>query len=125
MKYIFYILVAIFLNGCIVNSDPHQSFIKGKEKKIGKNINTILKMSYYKTSKYHIEIDKDKNKVYHFFLYENQGSRPFPFFPRDPNSEDAGKCMIYYVVDPTTNIIIDWGFDIKNGANPKTCAVTG
>ena len=40
-----------------------------------------------------------------------------------PNSrtekEWIGKCLVYYVVDPETRIVKDWGFDI--GGNPQTC----
>ena len=33
--------------------------------------------------------------------------------------EWVGKCLIYYIVDPETFIVQDWGFD--EGGNPLSC----
>ena len=50
--------------------------------------------------------------VYHVFVQE--------ILPNTRMEKEwIGKCLIYYVVDPETYIVRDWGFD--EGGNPFSC----
>jgi hypothetical protein len=119
MKYIIIFLTIILFSGCIVNSNPHVSFVEGKNLQVGQDINfTKQYHNYYRLT--HKSKDTKGNDVYHFFLYERIKNPSFLFYEQ---KEIKGKCLIYYVVDSKTNIIIDWGFD--EDGNPKSCAVTG
>ena len=133
--WIYYFLLTSLLGGLITNTDPHQTFIDLENQSIGRQMNPnnmslknpdagkvssngVIKQGEGVT---HITKDKNGNDVYHFFSYERlKNPSIFGFFEQKGL---IGKCLTYAVVDPKTNIIIDWGFD--KGGNPKTCRVTG
>jgi hypothetical protein len=59
-----------------------------------------------------ISEDKDGNFIYHFSVQEI-------LLKTRTEKEWIGKCLIYYVVDPETYVVKDWGFD--EGGNPLSC----
>lgn len=59
-----------------------------------------------------IEKKDDGNLIYHVFSHEILPNAPM-------NKEWIGKCLIYYVVDSRTKIVLSWGFD--KGGNPLAC----
>jgi hypothetical protein len=136
MKHFIILVTAILFSGCIANSNPHQVYIDVENLNIGKkwnpqpellnpinkgkiSANGVVRNGYGLT---HISKGENGTLIYHIFEYEYlNGLLSFPFFTEDKSY--IGKCLIYYVVDPKTGIIIDWGFD--EGGNPKCCRVTG
>ena len=71
----------------------------------------------------HVTLNENSDIVQHWFvnevlatLVENEGS----IFQRG-DKEWIGKCMYYYIADPKTNIIKNWGYD--KGGNPLSCRV--
>ena len=121
MKYIFLLLV-VFQNGC-VNSNPQASYADAMDL-IVEQKRKITEYPYSLMLRHltHVTDNGEGNCVYHFFHYEyKEGTYIIPFLLRE--KETIGKCMVYYVVDPLTDVIIDWGYD--EGSNPKTCRLTG
>lgn len=59
----------------------------------------------------HIDKGADGSLIYHFSSQE--------ILPNAPTKEWIGKCLFYYVVDPETYVIKEWGFD--KGGNPLSC----
>ena len=126
----------VFLSGCTGKSHPHRSFIENKDYNIKKypkatftekainppykgtiSSNGVVKAGDGLT---HKTKDKDGNIIYHFFLHEVLKNPSFLFLEE---KGIIGKCKIYYVVDPKTNIIINWGFEKES--NPKACRISG
>lgn len=60
----------------------------------------------------HIDTNGDGKIIYHMFEQEILLNTPM-------NKEWIGKCLVYYVVDPQTKIVLSWGFD--EGGNPLAC----
>jgi hypothetical protein len=59
-----------------------------------------------------INKNEEGQLVYHVFVQE--------ILPNTRMEKEwIGKCLIYYVVDPETYIVKDWGFD--EGGNPLSC----
>ena len=59
-----------------------------------------------------ISHDNNGNLIYHFSVQE--------ILPNSRTEKEwVGKCLIYYVVDPNTRLVKDWGFD--EGGNPLSC----
>ena len=111
MKSYLPIIACCFAISC-VNSDPHGSY-EYAVNLIVKEKRKISEHPYKKIMEYltHKSKDENGNDVYHF-LRADWESGPY-----------KGKCKIYYVVDPKTDVIIDWGYD--EGGNPKSCVLTG
>lgn len=59
-----------------------------------------------------IDTNSDGKLIYHVFEQEILPNTPM-------NKEWIGKCLVYYVVDPQTKIVLSWGFD--EGGNPLAC----
>lgn len=60
----------------------------------------------------HIDSNEQGQLIYHVFVQE--------ILPNTPMEKEwVGKCLIYYVVDPETKIVLSWGFD--QGGNPLSC----
>ncbi len=59
-----------------------------------------------------IDTNSDGKLIYHVFSHEILPNTPM-------NKEWIGKCLVYYVVDPQTKIVLSWGFD--EGGNPLAC----
>ena len=59
-----------------------------------------------------IDTNSDGKLIYHEFSQEILPNTPM-------NKEWIGKCLVYYVVDPQTKIVLSWGFD--EGGNPLAC----
>ncbi|MBZ2191609.1 MULTISPECIES: hypothetical protein [Pseudoalteromonas] len=61
----------------------------------------------------HTSKNKDGYIIQHWFISEVLSTAP--------NKDWVGKCKVFYVVDPQTNIIVSWDYD--KGANPESCRV--
>jgi len=61
----------------------------------------------------HISKDNEGHIIQHWFYSE--------VLPTAPSDAWVGKCKIFYVVDPDTNVIISWGYD--EGSNRESCRV--
>jgi hypothetical protein len=59
-----------------------------------------------------ISEDKNGDLIYHFSVQEILSNTR-------TEKEWIGKCLIYYVADPETYIVKDWGFD--EGGTPLSC----
>ena len=106
------VFLFVVLTGCIVNSNPHKSFeyntnflVERQAKITDYPYNQALKYLTHKTK------DKNNNIIYH--LLEQDWKTGLY----------KGQCRTYFVVDPKTYIIIDWGYD--EGGNPNSCVATG
>ena len=127
----------VLLSGCTGKSNPHRSFVESENNFLARHpqggtfteeaINppdkgTISSNGVVKAGDglTHKTKDKDGNIIYHFFLYERLKNPSFLFLEE---KGIIGKCKIYYVVDPKTNIILNWGFE--KDSNPKTCRISG
>ncbi len=112
MKYLISLLaIAVILSSC-VNFNPHASY-EFSMNRIVEGQHKITEYPYNLVMKYltHTTKDQNGNDVYHF-LKADWKKGPY-----------KGKCKIYYVVDPATDVIIDWGYDA--GGNPESCVLTG
>ena len=59
-----------------------------------------------------VTTNEDGSLIYHFFIQE--------ILPHTRMEKEwVGKCLVYYVVDPETYVVKDWGFD--DGGNPLSC----
>jgi hypothetical protein len=59
-----------------------------------------------------IDTDGNGNLIYHISVQE--------ILPNTRTEKEwVGKCLIYYVVDSSTYLVKDWGFD--KGGNPLSC----
>jgi len=115
------IMFLALIGGCVVGQSDYINF---KNNRVGK------KMPYKEPFKFkdagkliradyliggqgltHITIGKDGNLIYHFSDQE--------VLPNFQTKEWVGRCLTYYVVDPKTYIIKEWGFD--EGGNPLSC----
>jgi hypothetical protein len=56
--------------------------------------------------------NEDGDIVYHYSVHEILANSR-------TEKEWVGKCLVYYVVNPKTFIVKDWGFD--EGGNPLSC----
>ncbi len=60
----------------------------------------------------HIDSNAQGQLIYHVFVQE--------ILPNTPMEKEwVGKCLIYYVVESETKIVLSWGFD--QGGNPLSC----
>jgi hypothetical protein len=60
----------------------------------------------------HVSTNNNDQLIYHVFVQE--------ILPNTRTEKEwIGKCLIYYVVDSSTYIVKDWGFD--EGGNPLSC----
>ena len=66
-----------------------------------------------------ISQDKNRNLIYHWFESEILPNSNNPYMQHSKLS--IGKCKYYYVVDPKTKVIKNWGFD--KGGNPLSCSI--
>lgn len=60
----------------------------------------------------HIDTSNNGELIYHVFVQEILSNTR-------TEKEWIGKCLVYYVVDSNTKIVLSWGFD--NGGNPLSC----
>ncbi|HIP27853.1 MAG TPA: hypothetical protein EYG82_01605 [Sulfurovum sp.] len=132
MKYVIGFCIALILNACIANSDPHQSFKDGYNNKMGKKwnptqkrLNAPNKGKLNGARRYGYGLtdttrDKDNNYVFHISEYECIKNPSLLFYEQ---KGIIGHCKTYLIVDPKTKIMIDWGFD--RNSNPRCCRVTG
>lgn len=61
----------------------------------------------------HTSQNEDGYILQHWFISEVLPSSPSPAW--------VGKCKVVYVVDPKSNIIVDWYYD--KDSNPESCRV--
>ncbi|MCM2678172.1 hypothetical protein [Echinimonas agarilytica] len=125
MKGITNILVStaliMFIGGCTVG---HEDFIRYLNMNIGESIEiqeltrssnagNLIRADYLIDGEGLTNITVLDNGVvrYHFSIQE--------ILSNYSAKDEVGKCLIYYDVDPHTNIIIAWGFD--KGGNPLSC----
>lgn len=122
-RYLSFILMLFLLNGCYAIVGGHQHFKDSRNDRIGKKVWFTEPFRFENAGKFvrgkivisgqgftHITKDNNGNLIYHWDLEEI-----LPHYKK----EWVGKCLIYYVVDPKTHIIKDWGFD--KGGNPFSC----
>jgi hypothetical protein len=131
--YLLLIISLIFFNGCY--SFGHQDWVSYTNEIIGKKIPYKTAPKKWEHSGKlirgnfliggegltHITQDKDGNLIYHISSAE---ILPIFYDISKPsilrtNKEWVGKCKYYYIVDPKTHIVKNWGFD--KGGNPLSC----
>jgi hypothetical protein len=119
---LFNLALLIFLTGCAVG---HDDFISIENRNVGTkmvydspykwdNSGELIRADYLVSGKGLTDITKnDKGDiVYHYSVHEILANERI-----EPSW--VGKCLIYYVVDPDTFLIQEWGFD--EGGNPLSC----
>lgn len=121
------LLLPLLLLTLISCAAGHQDFIDSRNKYFVGKVIMFEKMPHkfsdagqfyrgdYVTSGYgltHIDSNAQGQLIYHVFVQE--------ILPNTPMEKEwVGKCLIYYVVDPETKIVLSWGFD--QGGNPLSC----
>ncbi|MCL1080192.1 hypothetical protein D5R81_19460 [Parashewanella spongiae] len=121
MRNVLFLLSILSISGCAVG---HNDFVNYRDNDIGtvmiykmpfkfKNSGELRRGDFAITGQglTHIDKDTDGNLIYHFSDQE--------ILPHFHKKEWIGKCLTYYVVNPTTFIIKSWGFD--KGGNPLSC----
>jgi len=116
------IIFLILLGGCAVGQ---KDFVNLRDSVVGQimkdkapykysNSGEFVRRDYVKSGEGLTKIDTDEEGklIYHIFVQEISANTR-------TEKEWIGKCLIYYVVDPATYIIIRWGFD--DGGNPLSC----
>lgn len=122
-RYSLFILTLFLLNGCY--SFNHQGFVDSKDAMVGRklmnckpykyeNAGEIIRGNFLKQGDgfTHITTNNNGDHVFHYFIYE--------ILPTFSVKKWVGKCLIYIVVDPKTDIVKDWGFD--EGGNHLSCS---
>lgn len=120
-KLIASILLLFFLSGCTVGHKDYQRYLNMN---IGENINSqklskspdageLIRSDYLIAGEGLTNITTLDNGLlrYHFSRQE--------VLPNYSIIDYVGKCLIYYDVDPKTDIIMVWGFD--RGGNSLSC----
>jgi len=116
------ISIASMISSCaVIGNEP---FSKGQDSRVGKkafvldptrfgDAGDIIRGNFMVSGDGFTHSTEQENGdiVQHWFL-----SEVLPSFHRN---EWVGKCKIFLVVDPTTNIIKAWGYD--KGGNPQSC----
>lgn len=118
------IISLVLLDGC-TSVTGHNDFINLKNSVIGKvmkdkvpykytDSGQIIRATYVISGQGLTDITKRENGdlVYHISVHEIlENNRTNPNW--------VGKCLIYYVVEPSSYKIKSWGFD--EGGNPLSC----
>ena len=125
------IFLLAFLSGCAVG---HKPWVEMKNDQIGQKVSVLdptrfgnagelIRADFLIAGKgfTHTSADENGNIIQHWDI-----SEVLPKFSEHPlwpslREDVVGKCLIYYIVDPETNVIKDWGFD--KGGNPKSCQI--
>lgn len=124
MRYILFgvnFLLMISVSGCVVGHEDYKKYLKMN---VGENINIqklskspdagkLIRSDYLTQGEGLTNITTLDSGIlrYHFSRME--------ILPNYSIKEYVGKCLIYYDVDPKTDIIVAWGFD--KGGNPLSC----
>ena len=116
-----YILLSLSLAGCVIG---HQDYKRYLDMTIGKNIKEYPPYNSDNAGKLirgdflvggegltHVTELDDGILRYHYSAQEILSNFSI--------SDYVGKCLIYFDINPKTNIIISWGFD--EGGNPLSC----
>lgn len=118
------IISLVLLDGC-TSVTGHKDFINLKNSVIGKvmkdkvpykyaDSGQIIRATYVISGQGLTDITKRENGdlVYHISVHEIlENNRTKPNW--------VGKCLIYYVVEPSSYKVKSWGFD--EGGNPLSC----
>ena len=118
-----FILMLALLNGCTAIVG-HEAYVNYKNSRIGTKALYIEPYKFKHAGEFsrgnfgivgqgvtHVTINENGDLVVHWFSDE--------ILPHFRRKQWVGKCLTYYVVDPKTHIIKDWGFD--EGGNPLSC----
>ncbi|GIU38370.1 hypothetical protein L2719_16130 [Shewanella schlegeliana] len=121
-KFVILLLSISLLASCTVGNAP---FAERRDTYVGTkvsfldptrfgNAGDLIRSDYMVAGDGFTHITKNENGdiVQHWFI-----SEVLPNFVGE--KEWVGKCKIFYVVDPKTNIIKSWGYD--EGGNPQSC----